>query len=386
MAFSGKGGGLQLPTDVAYSAMAEIGIDLRRAPLGNPTAPQMMDIRQVTYFLRVYEERSFTKAARKANVVQSALSMQIHRLEDALKARLFERTPNGVEPTLLGRRFYDLFAPVAQDMTVAQQRILEIVNAGDLAGAIRCGLPPTFFKAIIGKVIPKYAERHPYVRITIVESYGGTLTNWVRAGELDFALGAWLQNEPGLTYDQVYEEQLALVSGRPIAGPNFTYCDLGEIEDLKLFVPTPRQVLGPVLRDCIARGQIRPSQTIEMDSYLGVLEAARASNWGALIPVCGLLDEIGASNLFIYPIRRPRLTFDWHLVRPKRRPLSHAARLFVDMVAAELTQAAEEWTKMTRDMHAPSRGPGRTTKSQRSASPDQKKKRLPLRLDRTRAP
>ena len=67
-----------------------------------------MDLRQIQYFVALYEERSITKAARRLNVVQPALSMQISRLEKTFKTRLFERTSRGVIPTDVGREFYGL--------------------------------------------------------------------------------------------------------------------------------------------------------------------------------------------------------------------------------------------------------------------------------------
>ena len=65
-----------------------------------------MDLRQIEYFVALYDERNITKAARRLNVVQPALSMQISRLERTFKTKLFERTSRGVVPTDTGRTFY----------------------------------------------------------------------------------------------------------------------------------------------------------------------------------------------------------------------------------------------------------------------------------------
>ena len=79
-----------------------------------------MDLRQVQYFAVLYEERSITKAARRLNVVQPALSMQISRLERNFKTRLFERTSRGVIPTDIGRAFYGLCQKILGDVHEAQ--------------------------------------------------------------------------------------------------------------------------------------------------------------------------------------------------------------------------------------------------------------------------
>ena len=54
-----------------------------------------MDIRLIHYFMSVYEERSFVKAAERMHVVPSALSMQIRNLEEELGTSVFDRTKKG---------------------------------------------------------------------------------------------------------------------------------------------------------------------------------------------------------------------------------------------------------------------------------------------------
>jgi DNA-binding transcriptional LysR family regulator len=109
-----------------------------------------------------------------------------------------------------------------------------------------------------------------------------------------------------------------------------------------LFIPTPRQILGEIVRDHITSGRIRVRRTIVMDSYLGVLECARASDWGALIPVGGILDEL-ESGLSIYPIERPAMSFAWHVIRQQRFPLTEAATAIVNAIERQLSRIDERW-------------------------------------------
>jgi LysR family transcriptional regulator, nitrogen assimilation regulatory protein len=65
----------------------------------------MMDFRQIQYFLCLAQERNVTRAARRLNIVQPALSMQLAKLEASLGKQLFFRTPQGVllSKTSIGR-------------------------------------------------------------------------------------------------------------------------------------------------------------------------------------------------------------------------------------------------------------------------------------------
>jgi LysR family nitrogen assimilation transcriptional regulator len=71
-----------------------------------------MELRQVQYFICLYEEGSVTRAARRLNIVQPALSMQIAKLEEAFGQQLFERTRQGMLPTAAAPQMYRLFLPV----------------------------------------------------------------------------------------------------------------------------------------------------------------------------------------------------------------------------------------------------------------------------------
>ena len=63
-----------------------------------------MEFRQIRYALSVAKERSFTAAARRLNISQSAVSEQVHLLEEEIGFSLFRRTPRGIELTEQGRR------------------------------------------------------------------------------------------------------------------------------------------------------------------------------------------------------------------------------------------------------------------------------------------
>lgn len=303
---------------------------------------ERMDLRQITYFMWVYESGSFTKAAKIANVVQPALSVQIRRLEEEFKAPLFERRQHGIVPTPLGKALYDACLPVVKGFAHAKQQVLDLARGGIVAGSIRCGFPPTFLKAVAGGAIPAFTGRHPAVDLVVREAYGGTLRDWVSAGELDFAFGGWSKADRGVAQERLFEEELVLVCGKPIAGPSFTPCDLNRLEGLNLILPSPKQVMGAILRGHIETGTIRPQRTMIMDSYVGVMETARSSDWAVFVPVAGVLEET-VSPPYIYPITTPRMLFRWHLIRDERKPLSLAARLFVDLVASEFAKVQARW-------------------------------------------
>src|SRR5262249_56472907 len=85
-----------------------------------------MDLRQISYFVALFEEGSVTRAAQRVHVVQPALSMQIAKLERELEQRLFERRPKVMEPTAAGRTLYRLVQPILRDLAHARTQMKEL--------------------------------------------------------------------------------------------------------------------------------------------------------------------------------------------------------------------------------------------------------------------
>jgi DNA-binding transcriptional LysR family regulator len=295
------------------------------------------------YFMWVYEERSFTGASRKAGVVQPTLSVQVRRLEEEFGVELFDRQSRGVVPTAHGKLFYDLCAPIRKGLGLARDKMLEASKEELTVDYIRCGFPPTFYKAIIGPAVADFMGRSPRVELELREGYARTLTDWVLNDKLDFAVGIWTSEIAGLEFEVVFEEEVVLVSGRPIQGPNFSTCDITKVDGLNLMLPSENQTLGPILRHMITSGAIRPARTMVVDSYLGALEIARASDWAALIPVTGLLEEINSPSLFMYKVPQASLQFRWYVVHKEDRPIKAAAHLLIDTIIEELERKKAMW-------------------------------------------
>lgn len=308
-----------------------------------------MDFRQMKYFMWIYEHRSFTAAARKANVAQPALSTQIRQLEEELGAILFARSPGGIVPTEAGRKFYELCTPIREGIDFAKQQMLNLAKGDEIFGSVRCGFPPSFFRCFLGRIVSEFTNLYPQVELSVSEGYGGTLKQWVREGVLEFAVGGWDESDTSLQAAQILEEELVLVSGAPVFGPRFAEIDLRQFEDFKLMLPMGHQVLGPILHQYISSGILRPSRTMIVDSYLGVLETARASDWVALVPVTGILDEIKNPDVYIYRLVEPTLSFRWILIHERGRVLSRAAHLFIESVTEAMALTHQAWSDLWKD-------------------------------------
>lgn len=156
------------------------------------------------YVLAVAETASFTRAAERCHVVQSALSHQVARLEKELGARLFERTSRRVRLTTAG----EAFLPAARQALEAAERARAEVAAatGEVRGKLTVGSIPTVAAVDLPAVLRDYRLRYPQVRISLRAGSSERLVEQVRDGGLD---AAFLGVQPGFRPQGVRDKEIA---------------------------------------------------------------------------------------------------------------------------------------------------------------------------------
>lgn len=162
------------------------------------------------YVLAVAETASFTRAAERCHIVQSALSHQVARLEKELGARLFDRTSRRVRLTAAG----EAFLPAARQALEAAERARAEVAAatGEIRGKLTVGSIPTVAAVDLPAMLRDYRRRYPHVRISLRAGSSERLVEHVREGRLD---AAFLGVPPGFRPQGVRDKELA--HGRHVA-------------------------------------------------------------------------------------------------------------------------------------------------------------------------
>ncbi len=190
------------------------------------------------YVVAVAETGSFTKAARRCLVVQSALSHQIARLERELGARLFDRTSRSVRLTAAGTAF---LSSARQCLDFAERAAAEVAAAvGEVRGRLVVGVIPTVAAVDLPAVLRVFRERYSQVRVALRMLPSHELVSLVREGALDLA---FLGLPPGARPEGVRgvelarDEHVAVVAAEhPFAGRAET--DLAALAE-ELFVDFP---------------------------------------------------------------------------------------------------------------------------------------------------
>ena len=138
------------------------------------------------YTVAIAEEKSFTRAAQRCFVVQSALSRQIKSLESELGVRLFARTSRKVEVTPAG----EAFVKQARLCLQAAERAKASAAAahGEIRGSLTIGVIPTVTAVDVAAVLGAFHRSYPEVGVHVRTGGSDEFLRRIAAGELDVGL------------------------------------------------------------------------------------------------------------------------------------------------------------------------------------------------------
>lgn len=130
------------------------------------------NINDLIAFLAVARERSFTRAAAKIGVSQSALSHTIRQLEARLGVRLLSRTTRAVSPTEAGERLLEGIGPHFDEIEIQVEALSELRDK--LAGTIRITAADYAIKHVLWPKLRKFLSQYPDIKVEIVLDNGLT--------------------------------------------------------------------------------------------------------------------------------------------------------------------------------------------------------------------
>ena len=134
----------------------------------------------------IAEEKSFTRAAQRCFVVQSALSRQIKSLESELGVRLFARTSRKVEVTPAGEAFVNQARLCLQ--AAERAKVSAAAAHGEIRGSLTIGVIPTVTAVDVAAVLGAFHRSYPEVGVHVRTGGSDEFLRRIAAGELDVGL------------------------------------------------------------------------------------------------------------------------------------------------------------------------------------------------------
>lgn len=143
-----------------------------------------LDLDQLQTFCAIADCGSFTEASRRVHKTQSAVSMQIKRLEERLDKALLNRDGRTVSLTAEGEALYAR----ARQMLRVNAEIVDLFSNGDLAGNIRFGVPDDYAVRLLPVVLSSFQRTHPKIVVDVKCMASEDLLEGTQAGRFDLVV------------------------------------------------------------------------------------------------------------------------------------------------------------------------------------------------------
>jgi DNA-binding transcriptional LysR family regulator len=286
--------------------------------------PENFGLREIQTFIRVTELASFKKAAEDLSISQPALTRRLKKLEDDLGARLLDRTTRNVSLTEVGRRFL----PAARRIIIQfEESISGIRDVIDIrSGQVTIASLPTIAEHIVPKAVEIFGERHPELRVRILDTTGPNVVEHVRRGEAEFAIDMKPDDpDPDMDFDVVLEDHFVLACRRdhPLADTRpIAWDELGALPIVTLgaYSGTSR-----LLSARLAEARLSGSWRYEVQHFSTLMAFLETGLGLGILP--GLVMQAMMTRPFIFrPLVKPTFGRTIVIVKQRGKTLSPAAK------------------------------------------------------------
>ncbi|MEI8146055.1 MAG: LysR substrate-binding domain-containing protein [Alphaproteobacteria bacterium] len=144
----------------------------------------LLDIDQLRTFIAIVETGSFTRAAEVVHKTQSAVSMQMKRLEDRIGKPIFERDGRASKLTEDGSRLLDY----ARRIVKLNMEAVSAFTVAELTGRVRLGVPDDYADRYLPEILARFSRSNPRAEVTVVCEPSPMLVECLKANDLDLAI------------------------------------------------------------------------------------------------------------------------------------------------------------------------------------------------------
>ncbi|MBV2163155.1 MAG: LysR family transcriptional regulator [Comamonas sp.] len=290
-------------------------------------------LRQLHAFIAVAQTGSFTLAAERLFVTQSALSGLIRELESSLGLRLFDRSTRRLRLSVIGQELYPQIEKILHDLEGV------VSEAGNLKalqrGKVRIAVPQLLACTLLPQVMADFKALHPGVQLRMVDCAVESVMARVFSGEVDIGIGPERETNSDIEAAELFTLPFMVVlpPGHPLAEQEQVVW-----QDLSA---QPLVTLQGQFTELLVSDAGDAARDLQQDSFMQVtfmtsaLALVRAGLGITLcLPYARLLVE--QNGLVMRPLVAPVVRRSFWTFTRKGRALSPAAQAFLEDLRARL--------------------------------------------------
>ncbi len=251
-----------------------------------------LDLNQLRTFHAVARAHSYTRAAKRLHVTQSAVSHAMRKLEDSVGRPLVERRGRGFTLTADGRYLLDVCERIFGELERAQAQLSE-----DAPGRHRVVLGATVefgTTVLLGRLGP-FLEEHPEIHLDFLFSHN--LVQPLLRGEIDLAVDCAAHAHPAVVSTDLFRERYSVIAAPAFLARHAVEVPL-DLEPLPvLSLDAEGEWWDRVLRGLPTSGRPQLRRLVTVNHIRGIINAAKAGLGVGLVPTYTVLRELEDGRL-----------------------------------------------------------------------------------------
>ena len=300
-----------------------------------------MEIRQLKAFLAIAEAKTFTAGARRVNVTQAAISMQIRQLEEEVGLPLFTRTPRRVILTEAGEYLLERARKILREHDSALAEIAEV--AGAEYGRLRIGTASaTFAMQQLPVIMQLLKEKFPNSELSVASGTSQRLVDKIMHGETDVAFISLPVDNANISTESLFSDEIVAIAHpkHPLAKEK--YISAATLAGEKLILGERGGNTRRMIDEFFQAANVRPNITMELSRQEAVNQMVECGLGVGMAGAKSVAREIRDGKLISWLIEGAEIKWELGLARLRGGHFSPIAKEFTRLCRENFNERERE--------------------------------------------
>lgn len=300
-----------------------------------------MEIRQLKAFLAIAEAKTFTAGARRVNVTQAAISMQIRQLEEEVGLPLFTRTPRRVILTEAGEYLLERARKILREHDSALAEIAEV--AGAEYGRLRIGSASgTFAMNQLPGILAGLREKFPNADLTVSAGTSQALVDKMMHGEIDTAFVSLPVDNLNISTESLFSDEIVATAHpkHPLAKEKFI--SAATLAGEKLILGERGGNTRRMIDEFFQAANVKPNITMELTRQEAITQMVENGMGVGMAGAKSVAKEIREGRLISWFIEGAEIKWELGLARLRGGHFSPIGKEFVRLCKESFVEREKE--------------------------------------------
>lgn len=285
-----------------------------------------MTLSQLSCFRAFVEERSVTEAARRLGVTQPAVSQQLQQLSEALGCDLYHRHGSKFTLTAEGWAAYERAKRILTELDLLEDDIRS--RDGNVVGTVRIGSGQVAAKTVLSDTIQAMMTAHPRVSFSLVETHSSALPDLIRHSRVDLGIGILPRADRGLRLQQLLSGRLLLICSSKHELSARRSISRHELKNLSLIRHSREHTTRIIAYELYGEDRVAGNFQLEVMNTETIIHYVQR-DMGVALASSYAIAWLNPSDIATIEIEESA-DIPWGVISDAARPLSAAARVFVE--------------------------------------------------------